>query len=77
MHLPYFLRRRAASALLIQDPEFQTISCVSIRPSDVCPEKTGKTPNGICIGHGARYHSGYFSVDFQDAEEKCVCAVKE
>ena len=51
---------------------------VSIHPvSDVRPEKTSKTPNGICIGHGARYHSGYFSVDFQGAEEKCVCAVKE
>ena len=28
-------------------------------------------------GFKARNHSGYFSVDFQGAEEKCVCAVKE
>ena len=49
---------------------------VCIRPY-TRPEKTGKTPNGICAGFSARYHSGYFSVDFQGAEEKCVCAVKE
>ena len=49
---------------------------VSVR---VCvrPEKTVKTPNGICIGQEDRYHSGYFSADFQGAEENCVCAVKE
>ena len=50
---------------------------VCVRSSDVCPEKTDKTPNGICAGQEDRYHSGYFSVDFQGAEEKCVCAVKE
>ena len=51
----------------------------SVRCPDkfVCTEKTGKTPNGICPGQEDRYHSGYFSVDFQGAEEKCVCAVKE
>ena len=42
-----FLRRSAAEAL-IQKLEFQTI-LVSIHPS-VRPEKTGKTPNSICIG---------------------------
>ena len=52
---------------------------LGVRPFvlSVRPEKTGKTPNGICIGHGARYHSGYFSADFQGAEKNCVFAVKE
>ena len=43
----------------------------------VRPEKTGKTPNGICVGVVAFYEWVYFSVDFQGAEENCVCAVKE
>ena len=46
-------------------------------PSDVRPEKTGKTPNGIWPCQEARYHSGYFSVDFQGAEENCVLRRKE
>ena len=51
---------------------------VSIHPvSDVRDEKTGKTPNGICAGFNDRYHSGYFSVDFQGAEKNCVLRSKE
>ena len=42
-----------------------------------CVRKSGDSPNGICIGHGAIYHSGYFSVDFQGAEENCVLRSKE
>ena len=66
-HPQSFLRRSAAEALLIQKPEFQTIKCPvsGVR----CSEKTGKTPNGICAGQEDRYHSGYFSVDFQGAEK--------
>ena len=52
---------------------------LGVRPfvADVCTEKTGKTPNGICIGQEDRYHSGYFSADFQGAEENCVLRSKE
>ena len=54
-------------------------SRLSVRP--VCPisvrKKTRKTHNGICTGFKARYHSGYFSVDFQGAEENCGFATKE
>ena len=39
------LRRSAAEALLIQNLEFQTIKCPSVRPRiNVCPEKTTKLP---------------------------------
>ena len=58
------LRRRYAPALLIQKPDFQTIKCPC-----VCPDFGGDLPNDICAGQIDRYHSGYFSVDFQDAEK--------
>ena len=52
----------------------------SVRPS-VRPSVRGhvraKTPNGICVCGSARYHSGYFSVDFQGVEKKCVLRMKE
>ena len=47
------LRRRAAPALLIQDLEFQTIKCVSIRSSGKkCTSgKNGQNAQNICVGH--------------------------
>ena len=43
---------------------------VPVRP--VCPGKLTNSPNGICAGQMDRYHSGYFSVDFQCAEKNAV-----
>ena len=61
-----------AVALFIQKPEFQTIKCAFVRLL-----KTGKTPNASASVTVSIYNGDFFSVDFQGAEEKCVCAVKE
>ena len=40
------LRRRAAPALLIQKPDFETIKC----PSDVCTGKNEQNTQNMCAG---------------------------
>ena len=50
---------------------------VSVRcPSDVCTEKTVFLSN-VSASVDSKFTTVIFSVDFQGAEEKCVCAVKE
>ena len=68
--LDQFLRRRAAPALLIQKPDFQTISCSCVR------KKRAKHRMYLRRSR-TKFTTVIFSVDFQGAEEKCVLRRKE
>ena len=58
--LKLFLRRRAASALLIQNLEFQTISCVSVRSMYVMKKRAKHRMVSAPARHGI-YNGDFFS----------------
>ena len=67
VNFPFFAPARSAGASYSETGVSNDLGVrcsMSVRPR---PEKTGKTPNGICVGVVAFYEWVYFSVDFQGA----------